>query len=267
MLTATFVLSKLSWSWVLSIVSRLFRKFKLRKQSVAVTINVPLMAVTFSKIFSKISSRVMSFVRDLSTQPALRMASSVTMTTTHRHTSTTYHHNTRVQREDGLLLRVSRLCDHQTDNPQKRETDYRVSEKLKQETDRISEKLGATDHLPFVSVCCHELAPQVERSFENQTKHRSTTCHKVCHTGTQVQLSDTEIQSCQHTFKNFADCLTFPIQSTCQVALKGDVQRSMDFLTTAEVAGMLQRKNCHVWCFAGWEVTTRLLTKWEIAAG
>ena len=40
--------------------------------------------------------------------------------------------------------------------------------------DRISEKLGVTDHLPSVPVCCHELylAPQVERSFGNRTKLR-----------------------------------------------------------------------------------------------
>ena len=37
--------------------------------------------------------------------------------------------------------------------------------------DRISEK-RVTDNLLHVPVCCHELAPQVERSFANRTQHR-----------------------------------------------------------------------------------------------
>ena len=43
-------------------------------------------------------------------------------------------------------------------------------------------EVGFADHLPFVAVCCHELAPQVERSFENRTKHRfntDVTCIRV----------------------------------------------------------------------------------------
>ena len=45
-----------------------------------------------------------------------------------------------------------------------------------------SEFVGVTDHLlPFVLVCCRELAlgPQIERSFENQTKHRLV-CDEFC---------------------------------------------------------------------------------------
>ena len=57
-----------------------------------------------------------------------------------------------LRRKDGLPLRVSHLCDHQTE--------WWFTQIPSD--DRISEKLGETDHLPSVPVCCHELAPQVE---------------------------------------------------------------------------------------------------------
>ena len=54
-----------------------------------------------------------------------------------------WYDNKRGRREDSPLLRVSRLCDHQMH-------------------DRMSEKLWVPDFLPFVPVCCHELAPQAD---------------------------------------------------------------------------------------------------------
>ena len=48
----------------------------------------------------------------------------------------------------------------------------RYSEFLDPSDGRISEKLEITDKILFPPVCFRALAPQVERSLENRTKHR-----------------------------------------------------------------------------------------------
>ena len=78
-----------------------------------------------------------------------------------------HYDNTWRRREDSPFLRVSRLCDHSTD-------------------DRISEKLWVTDHLPFVPVCCQE------RSFGNRMKLRFTLTLHVFITRKKVWLGKKE---------------------------------------------------------------------------